>query len=61
MKESGLGTPATRAAIIETLLTRGYAERHGKVLAATEKGIRLIELVHSRGEEPRDDRASGRP
>ena len=46
MKESGLGTPATRAEIIETLLRREYIERQGKVLAATDKGIRLIERVH---------------
>jgi len=48
MKQSGLGTPATRAAIIETLLKRGYIERLGKALAATEKGVRLIEVVHPR-------------
>ncbi|MBV9308680.1 MAG: DNA topoisomerase 3, partial [Acidobacteriaceae bacterium] len=46
MKESGLGTPATRAAIIETLLKREYITRSGKSLEATEKGIRLIEVVH---------------
>jgi DNA topoisomerase-3 len=46
MKERGLGTPATRAEIIETLLRRAYAERQGKALAATETGIRLIDLVH---------------
>ncbi len=46
MKERGLGTPATRAEIIETLLRRGYAERQGKALAATETGIRLVDAVH---------------
>ncbi len=46
MKERGLGTPATRAEIIETLLRRGYAERQGKALAATQTGIRLVDLVH---------------
>ncbi|MBT9560092.1 MAG: RecQ family ATP-dependent DNA helicase [Myxococcales bacterium] len=45
MKECGLGTPATRAAIIETLLTREYLKRSGKNLEATDKGIRLIEVV----------------
>ena len=45
MKENGLGTPATRAEILEGLITRGYLERDGKALAATEKGIRLIGLV----------------
>lgn len=52
MKETGLGTPATRAAIIEVLLTRGYAERQGKMLAATDKGIRLIEVVHPEVKSP---------
>ncbi|MBK8013024.1 MAG: RecQ family ATP-dependent DNA helicase [Deltaproteobacteria bacterium] len=47
MKERGLGTPATRASIIETLIQRGYVERRGKVFFATEKGERLIELVHA--------------
>ncbi|MFZ5441565.1 MAG: DNA topoisomerase 3 [Myxococcota bacterium] len=45
MKENGLGTPATRANIIETLLTRGYIVREGKSLAVTEKGLGLIEVV----------------
>ncbi|MDQ3264045.1 MAG: DNA topoisomerase 3 [Myxococcota bacterium] len=45
MRELGLGTPATRASIIETLLARQYLERRGKVLEATEKGIALIEVV----------------
>jgi DNA topoisomerase-3 len=52
MKESGLGTPATRAEIIETLLRRGYVERLGKALQATEKGIRLIEVVHPQVKSP---------
>lgn len=46
MKDCGLGTPATRAAIIETLITREYIVRDGKSLLATEKGIRLIDAVH---------------
>ncbi|MFL5351391.1 DNA topoisomerase 3 [Archangium sp.] len=46
MRESGLGTPATRAAIIETLLDRGYLVRRGKSFEATEKGIGLIRVVH---------------
>ncbi|MBM3793660.1 MAG: DNA topoisomerase III [Acidobacteria bacterium] len=52
MKETGLGTPATRASIIEVLLTRGYAERQGKMLAATDKGIHLIEVVHPEVKSP---------
>ncbi len=46
MRENGLGTPATRASIIETLLARGYVERSEKSLRATEKGIELIDRVH---------------
>src|SRR5262249_53365303 len=46
MRETGLGTPATRASIIETLLARKYAERDGKALRATDKGIELVEIVH---------------
>ncbi|MBP5231473.1 MAG: topoisomerase C-terminal repeat-containing protein, partial [Clostridia bacterium] len=42
---AGIGTPATRDAIIETLITRGYAERNRKTLAATDKGIRLITIL----------------
>lgn len=45
MKDSGLGTPATRAAIIERLLTVGYIVRKGKTLLPTEKGKKLIEVV----------------
>ena len=52
MKETGLGTPATRAAIIETLFKRGYIERQGKSLAATDKGVRLIEVVHPEVKSP---------
>jgi DNA topoisomerase-3 len=46
MKDLGLGTPATRAAIIETLLKREYVVRTGKSLEATDKGITLIDVVH---------------
>ena len=52
MKETGLGTPATRAAIIEVLLKRGYIVRDGKSLEATDKGIRLIEVVHPEVKSP---------
>src|SRR4051794_21812102 len=38
MKDSGIGTPATRAAIIERLIDVGYVERDGRALVATEKG-----------------------
>ncbi|MDZ4798773.1 MAG: DNA topoisomerase 3 [Bryobacteraceae bacterium] len=52
MKESGLGTPATRAQIIEVLLKRGFIERRGKSIEATDKGIRLIEVVHPHVKSP---------
>lgn len=42
-KVEGIGTEATRAGIIETLITRRYIERKGKVFYATGKGIFLIE------------------
>ena len=45
MKDSGLGTPATRAAIIERLIQVGYARRSGKSLVSTEKGRKLISVV----------------
>ncbi|MDO5299403.1 MAG: DNA topoisomerase 3 [Clostridia bacterium] len=45
MKDCALGTPATRAAIIERLIEVGYVRRSGKNLVATEKGVRLIEAV----------------
>ena len=45
MKGSGIGTPATRAAIIERLLQVGYAQRRGKTLNATDKGVMLIDVV----------------
>ncbi|HKE81170.1 MAG TPA: DNA topoisomerase 3 [Solirubrobacteraceae bacterium] len=49
MKDSGIGTPATRAAIIERLIDVGYVERDGRALVATEKGINVIRLL---GEHP---------
>ncbi len=52
MKEHGLGTPATRAAIIETLLKRAYVVRDKKALEATDKGIGLIEIVHANVKSP---------
>jgi DNA topoisomerase III len=46
MKDSGIGTPATRAAMIERLITVGYIERDGRALAATEKGLNVIRLLN---------------
>jgi DNA topoisomerase III len=45
MKESGIGTPATRAAIIERLITVGYVERDARALVATEKGLNVVRLL----------------
>jgi DNA topoisomerase-3 len=45
MKDSGIGTPATRAAIIERLLAVGYIEREGRALVVTEKGLNVIRLL----------------
>src|SRR4029078_9359865 len=45
MKESGLGTPATRAETIETLIRREYIERAGKELQPTPKGLQVITML----------------
>ncbi|EIC29410.1 DNA topoisomerase 3 [Methylomicrobium album] len=45
LKEKGLGTPATRAAIIEVLVKRDYIRRQKKLLLSTETGQRLIGLI----------------
>ena len=45
MKGMGIGTPATRASIIERLLQVGYAQRKGKQLIATDKGVSLIAIM----------------
>jgi len=45
MSQRGLGTPATRAAIIEGLLLQEYIRREGRELAASAKGIKLITAI----------------
>jgi DNA topoisomerase III len=45
MKDSGIGTPATRAAIIERLLQVGYIERDARALVVTEKGLNVVRLL----------------
>jgi DNA topoisomerase-3 len=45
IEKKGLGTPATRASIIEKLISVGYIERKKKNLMASEKGIELINIV----------------
>ena len=47
MKDCGLGTPATRANIIETLLNRCYVERNRNILQPTTKGIDLIQSIRA--------------
>jgi DNA topoisomerase III len=45
MKDSGIGTPATRAAIIERLIQVGYLEREARSLVATDKGLNVVRLL----------------
>jgi DNA topoisomerase-3 len=45
LQNIGIGTPATRAAIIETLFTRNYIQREKKALIPTEKGLQVYGLV----------------
>ncbi|MDN3706252.1 DNA topoisomerase 3 [Myroides ceti] len=48
LQNIGIGTPATRSAIIETLFTRNYIQREKKSLIPTEKGLQVYELVKDR-------------
>ena len=57
MKDSGLGTPATRAAIIERLIQVKYVQRKGKILQSTDKGRKLIAIAP---EEIRSAETTGR-
>jgi DNA topoisomerase-3 len=52
MREHGLGTPATRSGMIETLIKRQYIERDKKAFRVTEKGLNLIELVSDEIKSP---------
>ena len=45
MKDSSLGTPATRAAVIETLFSREYIRRENRSLVPTEKGLTVYGIV----------------
>ncbi len=45
MKDSGIGTPATRAAMIERLIQVGYIEREARSLVATDKGLNVVRLL----------------
>ncbi len=52
MEKHGLGTPATRARIVEVLLLRGYMERQKKALVSTDKGRHLLRLVPEQLQSP---------
>lgn len=52
VKQSGLGTPATRAEIIEKIIHTDYVERRGKELVPTSKGFQLIDLVSAELRSP---------
>lgn len=52
MKSIGLGTPATRAGIIEKLISVGYIKRNKKNLVPTSNGIQLIDIVHEKLKKP---------
>jgi DNA topoisomerase-3 len=47
MKDNGLGTPATRAEVIETLIRREYIERAAKDLLPTPKGLQVVSMLDS--------------
>ena len=53
IERKGLGTPATRAGIIETLLKRDYIRRNNKQLISTEKGRNLIDTVPDKIKSPK--------
>ena len=48
MAECGIGTPATRANIIETLILRDYIRRNKKAIIPTEKGLAVYEIVKNK-------------
>lgn len=48
MKDAGIGTPATRAAIIETLFSREYIRREKKSLMPTDKGLAVYAVVRDK-------------
>lgn len=48
MADCGIGTPATRANIIETLILREYIRREKKAIVPTEKGLAVYDIVKDR-------------
>ena len=45
VEKKGIGTPATRASVIETLIRKGFIERKSKKIIATDKGVNLIKIT----------------
>lgn len=52
-EKKGLGTPATRAGILEKLVSSGYVQRKGKSLIPTQEGINLISVMPDNLKSPR--------
>ena len=52
-EKKGIGSPATRAGIIETIIKRGYVQRTGKSLVASAKGISLVNAVPEEIKSPK--------
>jgi DNA topoisomerase-3 len=52
LRDSGLGTPATRASIIERLIQVGYIERQKKALIPTAKGMAIIQVIPNELQSP---------
>lgn len=53
VERKGIGTPATRASIIENLISKGFVERQKKNLIATTKGVELIDVVANNFKSPK--------
>ena len=53
VERQGIGTPATRAGIIETLINREFIERNKKELISTEKGRSLIKIIDDKLKTPK--------
>lgn len=52
-ERKGIGTPATRASIIETLVKSGFLERKGKLLLPTDKGVNLTKILPDSVKSPK--------
>ncbi|EEI81836.1 hypothetical protein HMPREF0077_2077 [Anaerococcus tetradius ATCC 35098] len=53
VERKGLGTPATRAGIIENLIYKGYIKREKKNLISTRKGLNLVTIVIDEFKSPK--------